>query len=119
LDNEKQYLIDTRRENLKDYYGKAKTMNNEMRSLLGKERQVDQEKENRKIRLDNIAKGREELKNTKKKMDRMNVNARVRHANRNNTPMESVDDLRLEIYESCEYGDITKEQRDLLLANLD
>lgn len=32
---------------------------------------------------------------------------------------ESVDELKLEIYESCEYGEITKEQRDLLLANLD
>jgi len=123
LDNEKQALIDTRRENLNNCYGKAKTMNNEMRSLLGKERQVDQEKENRKIRLDNIAKGKEELKNSEISIDRMNVKNRVRNANRNNTPMESVDDLKddlkLVIYESCEHGEITKEQRDLLLANLD
>lgn len=28
---------------------------------------------------------------------------------------ESVDDLRLEIYESCRYGDISEEERDLLL----
>jgi hypothetical protein len=28
---------------------------------------------------------------------------------------ESVDDIRLEIYESCRYGDISEEERDLLL----
>ena len=36
-----------------------------------------------------------------------------------NKAYESVDDLRLEIYESCQYGEITKDERDLLLNSLE
>ena len=57
-------------------------------------------------------------KSTKKDSHNTLVN-KVKNSVKNIFKKESVDDLKLEIYESCHNGDITEEERNILLSIID